>query len=260
MQAQQRTGGADSDALPVYDRLSLSPGEKAASILTGMLVCFIAAYIFYHSILAALVLSAAGLRAPGIYQRYLLNRRRDRLKQQFKETLVSLTSSLAAGRSVENAFLAVPEDLRFIYSDLPGDMLRELDIIRLRLENGEPLELGLQDFSKRACVEEITQFVDVFCIGKRSGGDLIEIIRQTSQVIGEKLDMQQEIEVMIARKKFESQIMMAVPFVFLAVLGVISPDYMASLYQGMGYVLLTISLIALFGCYWFIYKLTDIRL
>nr|WP_233167636.1 type II secretion system F family protein [Paenibacillus roseus] len=240
--------------------MQLSASEKTASALAGMLICFIAAYIFYHSVLAALILSAVVLRAPRMYQRYLLDRKRERLKQQFKETLVSLASSLAAGRSVENAFLAVPEDLRFIYSDIPGDMLRELDIIRLRLENGEPLELGLQDFSERACIEEISQFVDVFCIGKRSGGDLVEIIRQTSRVIGEKLEMQQEIAVMIARKKFESRIMMAVPFVFLAVLGFVSPDYMASLYQGMGYVLLTISLLALLGCYWFIYKLTDIRL
>ncbi|WP_270169242.1 type II secretion system F family protein [Paenibacillus sp. SYP-B4298] len=250
----------DSGRLPIYTELELTVSQRIAAICAGSALCFAAGYIFYHSIWIAALIGAAGLRMPRLYRHYLLQRRRNQLKQQFKEALVSLSSSLAAGRSVENAVLAVPADLKFIYADMDSDMLRELDILRLRLENGEPLELGLQDFADRAMVEEITQFVDVFCIGKRSGGDLIEIIRQTSQMLGEKLEIQQELAVMIARKKFESRIMIAVPFVFLALLGLASPDYMEPLYQGSGYVLLTVSLAVLLGCYWWIFKLTDIKI
>lgn len=259
-QATLNRDGTENRRLPLYTRLELRLSQRMAAIGVGATLCFTAGYIFYHSVWIAALLAAAGLRMPLLYRHYLLQRRREQLKQQFKEALVSLSSSLAAGRSVENAFLSVPADLKFIYANMESDMLRELDIIRLRLENGEPLELGLQDFAERAMVEEITQFVDVFCIGKRSGGDLIEVIRQTSQTIGEKLEMQQEITVMIARKKFESRIMIAIPFVFLAVLGLASPEYMEPLYQSGGYALLTVSLMVLLGCYWWIYKLTDIKL
>jgi len=186
-------------------------------------------------------------------------RRRETLKLQFKEALSSLTSSLAAGRSVENAFRTLVDDMRLIYPDPDTDILRECIIIRSRLDNGEPLEPGLRNFSDRAGLEDITNFVDVFAIGKRSGGDLVEIIRSTSQLIGEKLDIQLEIGIMVAQKRFESRIMMAIPFVFLGFLAYAAPDYMAPLYDGIGYGLLSVCLMLLAGCYWFIVKLMDIK-
>ena len=135
-----------------------------------------------------------------------------------------------------------------------------MKIIRSRMAYGEPLEQTLDDFSKRAQIDDITQFVDVFIICKRSGGDLVEVIRRTSQTIGEKLEIQQEIAVMVAQKRYESRIMMAVPFVFLAFLSMTAPDYMAPLYQGMGYVLLTVSLLLLVVCYWFMIRVMSIQM
>ncbi|XEC93847.1 type II secretion system F family protein [Paenibacillus tarimensis] len=248
-----------TQSLPDYRSLTLNRRERLLSAAIGIAAAFLASYLFYRSVIMALLLCSAGLIAPRLYRAALLNKRRERIKLQFKEALFSLTSSLAAGRSVENAFKTVPSDLRFLYPDPNAEIVREFDIIRFRLENGEPLEQSLRSFSDRTGIEDITHFVDVFCVGKRSGGDLVEVIRQTSQMIGEKLDIQLEISVMIAQKRFESRIMMGVPFLFLAFLGFAAPDYMEPLYDGIGYVLLTVALLLLAGCYWFIYKLMDIK-
>ncbi|MBD2844327.1 type II secretion system F family protein [Paenibacillus sp. IB182496] len=195
-----------------------------------------------------------------MYRAMRLAKRRELLRLQFREALSSLTSSLAAGRSVESAIRNVPEDLRIIYPSADTDIVREFDIIGYRLENGEPVEPALQDFADRAQVDDISHFVDVFCTGKRTGGDLVEVIRQTSQIIGEKLEVQLEIGVMVAKKKFESRIMMGVPFVFMAFLSYAAPDYMAPLYSGMGYVLLTVALLVLAGCCWFVVRIMNIRM
>lgn len=226
----------------------------------GCGIVFIAAYLFYRSTAAALIFSLAGVLAPRLQRKSLLARRRMRLTLQFKEALYSITSSLAAGRSVENAFVTTIDDLKLMYPDPTAEIITEFEIIRTRMAYGEPLEHALLDFSSRARMDDISHFVDVFVTCKRSGGDLVEVIRRTSQTIGEKLDVQQEIAVMIAQKRYESRIMMAVPFVFLAFLGFAAPDYMAPLYSGTGYVLLTASLILLGVCYGFMVKVMNIRI
>ena len=124
----------------------------------------------------------------------------------------------------------------------------------------EPLEIILRSLANRAQIDEITQFVDVLTTCKRSGGDLLEIMRRTSMIISEKLEVEQEIQVLVAQKKFEGRIMMAVPFVFLAFLGLAAPDYMSPLYQGAGYLLLTAALLLLLFCFWLMGKIMNIRM
>ena len=248
------------NSLPDYTEYRLSEKQFSLAAVVGGVIAFTAAYLFYRSVIVSLIFSAAGLLAPRQHRNSLLIRRRERLKIQFKEALYSLTSSLAAGRSVENAFVSSLEDMRLLYPDPRTEVIREFEIIRSRLAYGEPLEQTLDDFSKRAQIDDITQFVDVFIICKRSGGDLVEVIRRTSQTIGEKLEIQQEIAVMVAQKRYESRIMMAVPFIFLAFLSMTAPDYMAPLYQGMGYVLLTVSLLLLAVCYWFMIRVMSVQM
>ena len=248
------------NSLPDYTEYRLSEKQFSLAAVVGGVIAFTAAYLFYRSVIVSLIFSAAGLLAPRQHRNSLLIRRRERLKIQFKEALYSLTSSLAAGRSVENAFVSSLEDLRLLYPDPRTEVIREFEIIRSRMAYGEPLEQTLDDFSKRAQIDDITQFVDVFIICKRSGGDLVEVIRRTSQTIGEKLEIQQEIAVMVAQKRYESRIMMAVPFIFLAFLSMTAPDYMAPLYQGVGYVLLTVSLLLLAVCYWFMIRVMSVQM
>ncbi|BBH24770.1 hypothetical protein Back11_61150 [Paenibacillus baekrokdamisoli] len=246
--------------LPNYSVYDLTDKQFIRAALVGGVIAFIATYLFYRSVSVSLILSFAGLLAPRQHRNSLLQRRRERLKLQFKEALYSLTSSLAAGRSVENAFVTSLEDLRLLYPDPRTEVITEFEIIKSRMAYGEPLEHALSDFSKRAQIDDITQFVDVFMTCKRSGGDLVEVIRRTSQTIGEKLEVQQEIAVMVAQKRYESRIMMAVPFVFLAFLGMTAPDYMAPLYHEIGYVLLTVSLLLLAVCYWAMVRVMNIRM
>nr|WP_246183510.1 type II secretion system F family protein [Paenibacillus methanolicus] len=254
-----REAGAAAGGLPDYRKLELTRRQFVGAASLGAAIVFAAAYLFYHSWALSLLLSVAGIVAPRFYRRSLLARRRLRLTLQFKEALYSLTASLAAGRSVENAFAAALDDLKLLYPNPDAEIRTEFEIIRTRLAYGEPMEQALLDFKQRADIEDISQFVDVFVICKRTGGDLVEVIRRTSQTIGEKLDVQQEIAVMVAQKKFESRIMMSIPFVFMAFLSFAAPDYMEPLYGGIGYVLLTVGLIMLGGCYWLMSKLMNIQ-
>jgi tight adherence protein B len=244
-----------------YTSYMLSPQQFWGSMAVGIGFAFVLFYEFYQSLTAAVILASVGVILPRIYRASLLAKRRARLQLQFKEALYSVTSSLAAGRSVENAFIAAEADLQLLYPGGSAHIVREFAAIRYRMMNGETLENGLRQFADRAKLEDLTQFVDVFSTCKRTGGDLVEVIRRTAQVIGEKLDTHQEIAVMMAQKKFESRIIIIAPFVFVGGLNLVSPDYMMPLYSGpMGYILLTGLMAGFAGCGVLINKIMTIRL
>lgn len=246
--------------LPDYQVYVLNRRQKVMCLLIGGAALYGVGYVFFHSIYLALMLTGGVYFIPKQWAKYMLRRRREALSLHFKQALYSLSSSLAAGRSVENGFREAIADLRLLYPDGNNDLIRELGIICTRLEYGQPIEEALQDFSRRAHMEDITNFADVFTTCKRSGGDLVEIVRRTSAIISEKLEISQEISVMIAQKRFEAKAMLAAPVLFLLFMEMSSPDYMRPLHSGFGIILSAVSLLLFAACALIMMKIMDIKI
>lgn len=242
-----------------YRSYALSGRERAFGVALGCFVCFIAIGLLYHHFWIATIGSLAGLLYPRLLKRRLCRNRQDRLRLHFKEALHGLSSLLAAGRSVESAFALLERDLAYLLGEGTSDLLKELRTIANRMRNGEPLEQPLRDLAVRSGVEDIANFAEVFVVCKRSGGDMVEVIRRTSQLIGEKLEVELEMTVLMAQKRFESKFLMAMPFAFVGLLGFFAPDYMAALRQGAGLALLTGGLALLGFCCWWIARIMAIR-
>ncbi|WP_240335206.1 type II secretion system F family protein [Paraliobacillus sediminis] len=222
---------------------------------------FVIGYIFYQSVITAVIFSALGFYYPKLRKEKLIQKRKDELSRQFQQALFSLSSSLVAGRSIENAFLEVTKDLYLMYPDPNTLIIKEFELINKRIANRESIETAIEDFSNRAAVEDITNFTDVFVTCKRTGGDLVEVIRRTSNMISEKFEIQQEIAVMVAQKKFESNALAVAPLVMIGLLTYSSGDYMAPLYQWseLGPVVMTICLVALGFCFWLCQRIMNIK-
>ncbi|WP_227011531.1 type II secretion system F family protein [Paenibacillus lutimineralis] len=248
-----------SSQLTDYRSYVLSSRQKLSAWLIGGVGLFLIGYIFFHSWLISLVPACGAAFAPKYWSGYLLRKRRETLGLHFKQALYSLSSSLAAGRSVENGFREAIEDLQLLYPGNSSDMIIELGIICTRMEYGQPIEEALLDFSERAGQEDISNFADVFTVCKRSGGDLVEVIRRTSTIISEKLEISQEIGVMIAQKRFEAKAMSAAPIFFLVFMEFSSPDYMLPMHNGIGLVISFFALIIFALCFWLMLKIMDIR-
>jgi tight adherence protein B len=250
----------DHSLLPNYTVYELTLVQKTLAIAVGGMLLFGVGYLFYHHWILSLLLMPGGLYAPRMLRNYLLKRRRSMLNLQFKQTLFSLSSSLSAGRSVENAFREAVQDLRMLDPEGGGDMISELNIICTRMEYGQPVEEALRDFSARAGMEDIERFADVFTVCKRTGGDLVEVVRRTSTIIGEKLDIQQDIAVSISQKKFEAKALLISPLIMVIFMSLTAADYMEPMYTGAGIAISTLALVALFLCYLWTTKIMDIPL
>ncbi|QQZ11442.1 type II secretion system F family protein [Heyndrickxia vini] len=242
-----------------YSKYHLSTKEYLFYSLSAMIVLFLIGILFYENIFIALIVAALGLLFPKMQRKKLLRKRKEKLSVQFKEAIASLSSSLAAGRSIENSFKEVVNDLKLLYPDPNTYIIREFEIINRRIENGETIERAIEDFALRSDIEDIMNFSDVFITCKRTGGNLVEVIRRTADVISEKIDIQQEVQVMVAQKKFESRILSVMPIGMIALLKYSSGDYLAPLYKNLGPVIMTFCLGLLGFSYWLSQRIMNIK-
>ena len=63
----------------------------------------------------------------------------------------------------------------------------------------------MKHYAERTQIEEIQEFADVFGIAKKTGGNLTEIIGETANAIGEKIEVNKEIQVVLAEKQLEQK-------------------------------------------------------
>ncbi|MDO3680079.1 type II secretion system F family protein [Paenibacillus ehimensis] len=250
---------ASKAKLPDYNEYQLTWGQKTTAIFCGAAVMAGIAMVFYKNPLIAGLFALTGLYYPVMRRKAIIAKRKAQLKQQFKQMLASLASSMGAGRSIESSFTEALDDLRLLYPDAGAMIVCELELIIWRLQNGETVEACLLDFSRRAHVDEISQFADVFVICKRTGGSLVQVVRRTAVMIQEKLDIEQDIQVTLAQKKFESKVLTVAPVILIAALAWMTPDYMEPLYQGGGQLIMTGALGILFGCFALAQKIMDIK-
>lgn len=252
----------EDDGLTDYDIYEMSVAERILYTLAAMAVIFAVGMIFYQNAILAGILSLTGLFFPKIRTKQIIAKRKKALNNQFKDLLYALSSSMSAGRSLEMAFQDALRDLEVLYPDPETPIMQETAYIIRRIGMNETVEDSIASFARRAHIEDIGNFSDVIRICKRSGGNLIDVTRSTSQMISEKIETRNEIETVITAKKFESRIMTCTPIVMVAVLSSASPEYMEPVFdfsRVIGPVVMTVAIVLFVIAFFIGEKIMDIE-
>ena len=162
----------------------------------------ITAWLYYRNIWAVIFLIPPGI---WLYREFLEEERKKKeqeFQKQFQEMIQSLSAALNTGYSVENAFYETQKELKILYSE-ETRISKELRIITRKLRIHIPVEQVLEEFAEQVPSEDVKNFVTVFVTAKKSGGDMIDIIRNTTNQIRDKIVVKREIETMLAAKKYE---------------------------------------------------------
>lgn len=226
-----------------YNKYTLNYKELAEHIAVCVLFIAMISWLFYDSIVAfAPVIPFTIVTLKGKKER-LCKKRKQRLETEFKDAILSVSSNIQAGYSVENAFGEVYQEMAMLYGR-DSVMTVELKLMFRRLGNNEQLEEILTDFAKRSGIKDIRDFADIFQIAKRSGGDLRNIIANTAVIIGDKQEVRREIETVISDKRFEQMIMRYIPFFIMFYISLTSNGYFESLYHNiLGWIVMTAGLV-----------------
>ena len=94
-------------------------------------------------------------------------------------------------------------------------LLPEFERICMHLDQNRSLESVLEDFAVRSEDEDIAYFVRVLTVARKSGGSLSSIIRHTADTMNLRMEINSEIETILAGKRGEWRIMLIVPPGFL---------------------------------------------
>lgn len=222
----------DDTGLIDYDVYVMSAQERLLYIVLAAAAIFGVGMIFYHNFILAGVLSLLALRFPKIRTGQIIRKRKRDLTLQFKDLLYALSSSMdAENASIENAFVSARHNLEVIYPDPNTYILQEVDYILHSRELGAKIEDTLEEFAERAHLEDITNFSDVIRTCRSKGGEMAKVTKSTSQIISDKIETKEEIETLLTGKRYESRIMSAMPIFMVAILSVMSPDYMAPVFD-----------------------------
>ena len=112
-------------------------------------------------------------------------------------------------------------------------IVRELTRIVKGLKNNVTLEKLLNDLGERSGNPDVEEFAQVFAVAKRSGGNMTQMIADTVGVIGERLTVENEIDVLLSAKRMEARIMDVVPFFIIGYVGLTSPGFFDVLYHNL---------------------------
>lgn len=181
------------------------------------------------------------------------------LEQEFKDFICIVELGLQSGHSIENAFLKAGREIRLLYGE--DSMIRkEAYSIEQQLNNHVVLEEILWDFAERSGLEDIWNFAEVFAVGKRSGANIREMIKESCKMIVQKAEIEQEIRILIHGKVMEQKIMCFVPFAIIGYISLSSPNYFDPLYHNpAGIFVMTLCLGVYLFAVWLSLRITKIE-
>lgn len=191
--------------------------------------------------------------------RQLQEKRRKELRNQFVDMLDALATSLSAGKNVNDSFMGTYGDMKMQYGQ-EAYIAKEIHVILSGVNNNIPIEALLLDFGKRSGINDIESFAKVFSTAFRKGGNLKDIIRNTHQIIHDKIEIEMEIESLVASNKMEQNIMIILPIILVAMLKTTSPEFASNFSSVSGIFATIFAIVSFVAAYIIGQKILDIKL
>ena len=230
-----------------YERHCFPANEIIIQTVVFVVCVSTIAYLFYDSFIAFAIMVVLYPIFITIQKRKHLQQIKEELKKQFCEMIASVSTSLNAGFSIENSFRESIKDMDKLYGSKSYIVIELSEIIK-KLDIGVPLSTCLLEFSQRAEIEDISDFITVFLEATRSGGNLNEIIKSTVSIIQEKRYMEEEIEAMLKGKMLEQKVVSVIPLLIFVYLRFSNGSFMNVLYHNaLGICIMTVCLLVYIG-------------
>lgn len=212
-----------------YTSYRLSIREYIFYGVLGLLIISVVSHLFYHSFIPVVIFLPLSYPYFNQVSQHLYRKRCNKLCRQFKDSLVSLSTSLEAGCSIENAIWEAYLEISVLYSR-NSYMAAELGSIYNQLKLSIPIEEAFSNLAARTDVDDILTFCEILKIAKRTDGNLVSIIRSTANTIQEKFDIKREISTNVNGKKPEQIVMSVMPVFIIVYIKLTSPDFFEPLY------------------------------
>ena len=243
-----------------YSEYQMSAIEKVILLISLAVLLTAIGILFYNTPVAAAATPFLFIPASAVYSDEMAERRRIRLRNQFRDLLDSLASSFAGGRHMREAIEEAGNELSSIYEPDDEIMIEIKNMIK-RMDDGETDRDVISDLAVRSGIEDVEMFARVFAACRETGGNMIHAMSDASSMLADKIKIENEIRAQTAQKKAEGLIISVMPVMIILFLRAVAPDYINVLYGNLtGAALMTLALGAVVYAYYLIRKITEIEI
>lgn len=246
--------------MPVYYVCNMKKSMHIFVYVVASILASVVVYLFYHiipiSVIGGFII---GIFLEKMYADSTIRKRQKQLRLQFRDFLESMAVAARAGNVEVKAIKSAAKDLRLSYSE-QSDIVREIDNIIVQYEGGGIAIKDLfQDFADRSNLPDIQSFATIYGVIEGKSDRFGDIVVQTHEIIGEKIEVEQEIETGITSAKSETYTMLVMPIVIVVAMSGMGGGLMDALFTTMiGHLVATVALVLFVISFVVSIKLTDI--
>jgi tight adherence protein B len=135
-----------------------------------------------------------------------------------------MTNALRAGYSLQAAMEFTGREAA---QPLRAEFLRFYDEQRL----GVDVRTALMAMQERIGTEEARLFVTSLVLQRETGGNLVELLTNISNLIRERIKFQSNLETLTAEPKMSARVLAGMPFVMFGAIYSINAEYMKPLFE-----------------------------
>lgn len=181
-----------------------------------------------------------GLILPLIPVQMVRSRAEDHRKlfgDQIPAALEAIAAGLAAG-------LSFPTAVAFAADELPSPMKEAMQSLHRRMELGHSVEDALSWLQEKHPEEGLNLAAEGIVLQRQLGGDLVRMLEETSSVVRQRVELEQEVRAVTAQGRLSGWVIGALVPVSAVILLVSNPRYIDVLFDTLiGQVLLVVALL-----------------
>jgi len=241
----QRERFLDQTTTELDDVLIMIPPGKVLDISLALsaLLCFLSMLIFalnnpdwtWGQIgFVALISLIMSFPLPRLYLRFLKKRRLQKFNEQLEDALTSMSSSLKAGFSINQAIEAVAAE-----NKRPISVEFRLLVQEMRL--GVSIEEALRKMVDRMESEDFELVAAAIITARQTGGALTETLERLAGLIRERMRISLKLKSLTAQGKMQATIIGLMPLVLMYFMNMIAPGMMGAFFDSIVGILLLVA-------------------
>jgi tight adherence protein B len=188
-----------------------------ASVVLGMMGFAIASY-WIPDLIPDLVLCILSTTLPVIFLRARRNQRISRFEKALPDALDLLTRSLRAGHSTAAAIEIVSEESDKAVRSQFREVYKQQNF-------GMPYREALLQLAQRVPSADLRFVVTAMLVQKETGGNLVEILERTAEVLRDRVRVHGEVRIYTAQGRLTGWILSLLPVVMFILINIVDPGY-----------------------------------
>jgi tight adherence protein B len=209
----------------VQSHVDVSVGEVAGAMAVLGLLAFMLAFVWLGSLALSAVVGACASTAPLLWLAWQRRRVERKFARQLLDTLAILGSSVRAGHSLLQA-------LEHVAGEAPEPTRSAVALVVREIGLGASQEDALERLADRLPSDDLELIVSAVNVHHQIGGSLAKVIDAIAGTIRERGRIEGDIKSLTSQQRYSAYILTLLPIAAAAGLYLISPDYLAPLFEG----------------------------